>query len=165
MSEPVGAFSRKLDTNWRVAMPEPLLDIYPRKLVLCRGFDRSIRIYRTDKWEKFEAELQKLNLNNPKHAKYARFFRSMAQTIQLDTNNRFRFSDPLMQWAGLGENNRNVVIYDAGEYLECWEEEWWIQFSRAEAEEIKELAQEIYGGAPATSHEQGIDPTQAGPGQ
>lgn len=164
MPRPVGAFTRKLDANWRLAMPEQLLKAYPRELVLCRGLHHSIRIYKTEKWDDFDAGLKRLNLNNPRHEKYARFFRSLAQTIELDTNNRFRFSDPLMQWARLDDSKRNVVITDMGDYLECWEEGWWTELSEAEAEEVPEIAQEIYGGATTDSHEHGLDPTQAGLG-
>ena len=164
MSDPLGAFSRKLDTNWRVALPDPLLDVYPRKLILCPGLDRSIRIYRSDKWDEFERDLKKLNRNNPRHAEYIRFFRSMAQTITLDTNNRFRFSDPLMKWAGLGEDNRNVVIFDSVDYLEAWEEERWDKYMEAQSEQIKELALSIYGDLTGSGDEHAAGEAPAGTG-
>lgn len=145
MSEPLGAFIRKLDTNWRLAMPEPLLEAYPRKLILTPGFDNCVRGYAPKQWDKFDATLQELNPNDPDEGDFVRFFRALATPVTLDGNDRFRFSDALMNWMGVDRNSREVMVFDVGSHLEFWELEHWNRFMGERAPDLRRLARGIFG--------------------
>lgn len=145
MSEPLGAFIRKLDTNWRLAMPEQLLEAYPRKLILTPGFDNCVRGYAPKQWDQFDTMLQKLNPNVPDEGDFMRFFRAMATPVTLDGNDRFRFSEALMNWMGVDRNNREIMVFDMGSHLEFWELDHWNRFMQDKSSSLRELARGIFG--------------------
>lgn len=145
MSEPTGAVVRKLDSAWRVAMPDALLRIYPTTIVLTPGFDNCIRGYGIKHYEEFERVLGGLDPNDPDEADYIRFFRALATTVTLDSSNRFRISDPLMGWLGVDDEKRELLVFDAGDYFEVWETGRWNQFMSERAVELKDLARRIFG--------------------
>lgn len=137
-------FYRKIDANSRGSMPEPILDVYPRTYVFCNGFAHSGRAYAPKEWDRFKADLAKLNANHPDHAKYIRFFRGSAQTVKLDSNNRFRFPEGVMKWMGLSDEKREYVVYDAGAFLEFHEAGEWLERLEADAAALEDIAREIH---------------------
>ncbi len=145
LAEPLGAFTRKLDQNARLALPDVFLEDYPRKIILCPGYDREIRGYTPKEWEKFDRQLAELDKRDPDNADFVRFFRSMAHTVKLDGNDRFKLSEALMTWAGFDGNKREVVVFDSGEYLEIWESNTWNEYIAAKSAEIKALARRKFG--------------------
>ncbi len=144
MSEPAGAEIRKLDSGNRFTVPDAFLENYPRKLVLCPGFDNSVRAYSTKQWDDFDVVLRELNPNDPDDGDILRFFRALTTTVTLDSNNRFRFTEALMNWAKIDDEHRDVQVYDAGEYLEFWEVGTWDRFMTEKSASMKELARRVF---------------------
>ena len=157
MSESLGAFIRKLDSNNRLGMPDQLLKRYPRSLTLTLGFDNCVRGYSPQQWDTFDAKLRGLDPDDPDEGDLLRLFRSSAVTVELDTSGRFRFPDVLMKWAGLEEDHREVQVYDLGDRLEFWEVGRWNEFMSDRSPALKDLARRVFGTQRSDSHEERTD--------
>lgn len=154
MPDPVGAVMRRLDSTWRVTMPEQLLESYPNTLILTPGFDNCIRAYSPTQYKELDQVLKGLDPNDPDEADYLRFFRALSSTVTLDSSDRFRFSDAHMTWLGVGLDKRDIMVFDAGDYLEFWEVGRWNKFMEDNAAGIKELARKIFGKRHDTAEEE-----------
>ncbi|MCE5219062.1 hypothetical protein LLH03_18760 [bacterium] len=140
-----GAVIRKLDSNGRTVIPDVLLQVYPRKLVLAPGFDNCIRAYAPKTWDGFMRRLAQQDMDDPDVADFVRFFASMTCEVDLDGNGRLRFPDALLKWAGFDDEKREVQFFDAGDYIEFWEAESFRQFMSAKSVTFKELARKLFG--------------------
>ncbi len=167
MPDPIGAVMRRLDSAWRLTMPDQLLESYPNKLILTPGFDNCIRAYGPKQYEELDCVLKKLDANDPDEADYLRFFRALSTTVTLDGNARFRFSDAHMSWLGVGLENRDIMVFDAGGYLEFWEVDRWNEFMKEKAAGLKDLARRIFGKRQEKAEEGSEDDagTPSGDGQ
>jgi MraZ protein len=142
-----GEYNVSVDVKNRFLMPNALRKQYPEGqkdvFVVNRGFEKCLRMYSLDEWEKMSKYLSKLNPLNPKVRDFVRMFRSGATKIELDSAGRMLLSKELLEHAGI---TKDATVSAQGNVVEIWETATLKNYFVEKSESFSDLAEEIAGG-------------------
>lgn len=136
-----GEYSHTIDTKGRVIVPAKFRDKLGEGSVVTKGFDGCLFVYPEDEWEKFEARLSGLPLNNEKVRKVTRFFFASAADCEIDKQGRFLIPSGLRDFGGL---EKDVVMVGVLNRIEIWSKDRWNDTNTYEdMEDIAEQLEEL----------------------
>ncbi len=145
---PFGEYPYAIDDKGRVVMPPDFRKFVEDGMVLTRGFEGCVYIFPLSEWQRIEAAVDELPLNDKAGRDFMRFFYSGAQKIRLD--NAFRISIPstLRSYAAL---EGDVVVTGAPKRLELWNIDRWntiiaeVQMQPPKQDELPEVLRRLVG--------------------
>lgn len=106
------------------------------EVVLMPGYDPCIWILNAEVFKSARETLaNERNIFNPKALRLQRRFLGSAHTTELDKQGRLRVPDLLRELIGLTDDNNQVVMVGAGNRIECWAKDRWLQYQQAELTE------------------------------
>ena len=127
----LGEYRYSLDAKLRVFIPVPFREELGNEFILCKGLDRSIRLYPLGSWSKFVEKL--CDLPDAEAQEIKLFFFASARQVSLDTQGRLLISQIYREHAGI---EHDVCVLGNNNRAEIWAAEAWDSFK--DSKSIKE---------------------------
>lgn len=138
-----GEYQYRLDAKGRCAIPAKLRSTLGQNIVLTRGIDRCLYVYRKEAFAKLAEKLASLPLSRADSRALSRLIFAGAAEVQPDRLGRIVIPPYLRHSAALG---RDVVILGVLDRLEIWDRRRWEHLrarAEAESERIAERLSEL----------------------
>ncbi len=154
MQELLGEFEVTLDSKGRFRLPSGLLkqlgDYERERFVVNQGFEKCLVFYPDALWRKTAAEVDKLNLYNPRNRAFARFFYRGVQELTPDAAGRVLLSKRLIDYAGM---DKEIILFAYSGRIELWAKAEYDRLFAEAPEDFSELAASVLGGeSPEPDH-------------
>ncbi len=139
-----GTFDYTLDAKNRLTVPARMRASLPESLVLSRGTEKCVAIWRPEDFQAFVSQaLEGTRQLDPKRDAIKRFFFSNSFPVEVDSAGRVMVDKELLAYAGL---KKDVVVNGMDDRIEIWDRERWTTYNAAL--NINDLAA-LFADAPA----------------
>ena len=142
-----GEYECSVDAKRRLRMPSGLLRQFggsgSLSFVVNRGFEKCIMLYPKEVWDRKAAEVNALNIYNPKQRTFIRYFYRGASDVVVDDASRINLPNSLISYAGI---DKDIILFAYHEQIEIWSKEQYDQAMLDEPEDFSSLAAEVFGG-------------------
>jgi MraZ protein len=132
----LGEYEYKVDIKGRLPLPPKFRQEFRDGLVLTRGPEKCVVIYKKDDFEKLAKTLAAQAINRSKLRRLNRFTFGSAFDLELDGQGRIALPSSLKEYAGIGDS---VVIVGSNNCIELWDPSLW----NSEKNEAEEQAWQI----------------------
>jgi len=135
-----GSYEHTVDAKGRLAIPARFRPDLADGLVLCKGFEKCVRVFGPAEWQRVSAQMIALpdNLANARRLRRAVF--GSAFPSELDGHGRVVLPGPLREYAGI---NDSVMVIGAGNYFEIWDSRLWMAENALIDEDPGRIAESI----------------------
>ena len=137
----MGEFHHNIDDKGRLIIPAKFRYELGEKFVITRGLDKCLFVYSYNEWEKIINRLKALPFTNKDARNFTRFFLSGAAECEFDKQGRINITSPLGNYADL---TKECVIIGANDRLEIWSEENWNTFFESNADNLSDIAENLF---------------------
>ena len=120
---PFGEYQYSVDDKGRVIVPPPFRNFIEDGMVVTRGMEGCLYIFRLGDWDRIEKSLTDLPIIDAESRKFVRFFYSGAAKAKIDSAGRITLPATLRVFADISSN---VIVAGAPNRLEIWDEERWL---------------------------------------
>ncbi len=121
---PFGEFQYSVDDKGRVIVPPPFRNFVEDGMVVTRGMEGCLYIFRLGDWDRIEKSLTDLPIIDAEARKFVRFFYSGAAKAKIDAAGRITLPATLRVFADI---SANVIVAGAPNRLEIWNEDRWLE--------------------------------------
>lgn len=140
-----GAFDYSLDAKNRLTVPAKFRAALAGGVVLAKGVDPCVAIWRSEDYERFVAgAVEGSNPLSPQRRQIERFFSANGFDAELDGAGRVGIPGKLASHAGLA---KDVVVTGAGSCIEVWDRTRWEAYDSELTADIPDIAASL--GHPA----------------
>lgn len=137
----IGEYHRNLDEKSRLVMPSKLIRELGDEVIITRGFEKSILVYSTEKWNKIIENFSDLSITKTDARKFMRIFLSSATSCKFDSQNRICIPGVLKSYASI---EKETVILGIDDHLEIWSETSYEEFLNENLDSFAAIAENIY---------------------
>lgn len=137
----IGEYHRNLDEKNRLVMPSKLIRELGDEVIVTRGFEKSILVYSTEKWNKIIENFGDLSITKTDARKFMRIFLSSATSCKFDSQNRICIPSVLKTYASI---EKETVILGIDDHLELWSETSYNDFLNENLDSFAAIAENIY---------------------
>lgn len=137
----IGEYHRNLDDKSRLVMPSKLIRELGDEVIITRGFEKSILVYSTQKWNKIIENFGDLSITKTDARKFMRIFLSSATSCKFDSQNRICIPSVLKSYASI---EKETVILGIDDHLELWSETSYNDFLNENLDSFAAIAENIY---------------------
>ena len=137
----IGEYHRNLDEKSRLVMPSKLIRELGDEVIITRGFEKSILVYSTQKWNKIIENFGDLSITKTDARKFMRIFLSSATSCKFDSQNRICIPSVLKSYASI---EKETVILGIDDHLELWSETSYNDFLNENLDSFAAIAENIY---------------------
>jgi MraZ protein len=136
----LGEYQHTLDAKGRVSLPRKFRDATGGRLVVSKGFEKSLVVYTVEGFEDFLAQMVAAGdmIGNVRVVR--RHFTVGADEVEVDSAGRISLPATLRTFAGL---NKDVVIAGVGDHIEIWDAAAWAAYEDEHAKTIEDAAEEL----------------------
>lgn len=145
----LGQFDSKLNKT-RVGFPKKFRDILGDKLIITKGFEKSLIIVSESGWKALLEGTEGEPFINPEARQTQRFLLGGATFAELDDKGRFILPEYLQKYANLGTE---VVFVGMSRYVELWDRKEWEEYNKGLQENISSIAEKLSEKKFPTRHE------------
>ena len=140
-----GTFERSLDAKARVLLPKSVKKMVDvgQEFYLTPGLDQCLELHNLETIEKRAKEAEESEATTSNRKSFSRLFFAQAEKCELDSQNRVRIPQRLVEWAKL--SNR-IVILGVGSNWEIWNEEDWQAYYQQHKAGFDVVAQALLDG-------------------
>jgi MraZ protein len=122
-----GQETYSMDDKGRVNVPTKMRkSIAPEAadtFVLTRGVDKCIVAYPLNAWRSYEAKFATLNQYNERDRFFLRMILSWSEEVEMDAQQRISLPKRLLEFAGIGKDDKKVTIVGMIDHIEFWQPE------------------------------------------
>ena len=142
-----GTFERVIDDKQRLLLPKSVKKTFEsgESLYLTPGFDRCLEIHNAESIERRALKVQNSTTDMRIQKSFSRLFFAQAEKCDLDSQNRIRVPQRLVDWAKL---DSRIVVLGAGDVWEVWGERCWQNYCEQHQEDFDMVAQQLITGSP-----------------
>jgi MraZ protein len=136
----LGEYQHTLDAKGRVSLPRKFRDATGGRLVVSKGFEKSLAVYPVEAYEGFLAQLVSGGdmIGNVRAVR--RHFTVGADEVDVDSAGRISLTASLRTFAGL---TKDVVVAGVGDHIEIWDAAAWAAYEDEHAKTIEDAAEEL----------------------
>jgi MraZ protein len=132
-----GTFDYSLDAKNRLTVPAKFRAALSDGVVLAKGIERCIQVWRPGDYEAFTSEaLTGFHRLSPEGRKIRSFFAANSIDTELDSAGRVGVPSFLSEHASLG---KEVVVVGADDCLEVWDRKAWAEYNARLTNEISDI--------------------------
>jgi MraZ protein len=133
-----GAFDYTLDAKNRLTVPAKFRAALSEGLVLAKGLEPCVAIWRADDYDRFLAgALGTVSPLSTQRRQLQLYFSANAFEAELDGAGRVGVPIRLMEHAGL---SKEVSITGAGDHIEVWDRQEWQRYESRLTAEVPDIA-------------------------
>jgi MraZ protein len=136
----LGEYQHTLDAKGRVSLPRKFRDATGSRLVVSKGFERSLAVYPLEGYETFLGELMSGGEFTRDSRAVRRHFTAGACEVDVDAAGRISLAGVLREFAGL---TKDVVVAGVGDHIEIWDAAAWAAYEQEHAKTIEDAAEEL----------------------
>lgn len=136
----MGEYNHTIDEKGRIVIPARFRDSFGSHLVVTKGFEGSLNIYQTERFDKIAEGLSALSDNKKDNREYKRLFISKAIECEIDSQNRINLSATLIK---AGNLTKQCVFVGSIDHLELWSLEAWKAWYDAHDDRFEEVAENL----------------------
>ncbi|MBI3160683.1 MAG: division/cell wall cluster transcriptional repressor MraZ [Chloroflexi bacterium] len=137
----LGQYRHALDDKGRLTVPARFRELLEAGGFVLQGFDRNLMVLTPTTFEAMTAQINQMNMVDPKARELKRLLFSTADRIEPDRNGRILLPQFLRELAGL---DGEAVLVGVGDYFEIWAPAAWeAQF--AQLQDAEANAQRFVG--------------------
>jgi MraZ protein len=136
----LGEYQHTLDAKGRVSLPRKFRDATGGRLVVSKGFEKSLAVYPVDVYESFLAGLVSGGDMTRDMRAVRRHFTAGAAEADVDSAGRISLTASLRDFAGL---SRDVIVAGVGDHIEIWDAAAWAAYEDEHAKTIEDAAEEL----------------------
>ncbi len=136
----IGEYTHTLDPKKRLSLPAKFREHLGKRVVITRGLDNCLFMYRLDEWKKVLARLQTLSFTRSDTRGFNRFMLSGAVEVDVDSAGRILIPDFQKEFAKLKDK---VVLAGLSERVEIWNEVTWRGYKRHIEKQADQLAEKL----------------------
>ena len=118
----LGQYSTQLGDKNRVALPRKVQESLDDRVVLTRGYEKSLILVDQKRWSRLVNEINRRPLLAMNVRDTKRFLLGGAFEIELDKQGRFVIPEALINYAGI---ESEIALVGVGEWLEIWGQNSW----------------------------------------
>lgn len=137
----MGEFHHNIDDKGRLVIPTRYRVEIGESFVITRGLEKCLYAYSLTEWNKLVTKLNELPFNKKDARTFIRTFFSGATVCEFDKNGRINITSPLVNYAGL---QKACVIIGVNDRLEIWDEDTFNNFLTENAENMEEIAENLF---------------------
>jgi MraZ protein len=119
----LGEHRQAINSKGLLVIPEKVLTELDGDLVVTRGFERNLLLFREREWRKLAEKLLAEPMSNREVRDLRRRFFSAAEVMLPDANGRVTLPASLREFAGI---NGEVILAGMFDYFELWSVEQWL---------------------------------------
>ena len=137
-----GTFERSLDEKQRLLIPKSVKKSFfeGSSLFLTPGLDECLELHNEESIERRAVEAERSQSSSQTRKSFARLFFAQAEKCDLDSQNRIRIPQRLMEWSKL---ESRIVILGVGAHWEIWDENIWQSYCLKHKPEFDQIAQDL----------------------
>ncbi len=136
-----GTFDHSLDAKNRLTVPAKFRSALADGVVLAKGIERCVAMWRPAEYDRYVSEaLAGFHPLSQQAQKLKRFFAANSFDVELDGAGRVMVPPALMDHAGL---RKEVVVTGAGESLELWDRDAWLDYNAALSADVTEITAQL----------------------
>ena len=139
----LGEYHHNIDDKGRLVIPTKYREELGDEFIIARGIERCLYVYSKVEWEKLVAKLNTLPFTKKDARTFTRSFFSGATVGAFDKSGRINITSPLVSYAGL---TKECVIIGVNDRLEIWSEEAFNEFLNKNAEQLEDIAENLFEG-------------------
>lgn len=137
----MGEYHHTIDEKGRLIIPSKFRDGLGESFIITRGIEKCLFVYSLDSWKKITNKLESLPFTKKDARQFVRFFLSGATTAEFDKQGRVNITSPLISYANLV---KDCVVIGTGDRLEIWSEEDWNAFFDSAADNMSDIAENLF---------------------
>lgn len=138
----LGEYQHSVDSKGRLVLPARFRDRLERGLVITKGQERCLYIFRIDKWDQEVEKVNRLPRTDRRSRNYARSFFGSASDQQMDGQGRIQIPQPLRDYASLA---KDVVVVGVADRVEVWNVASWESVSGEADEQFAGIEEALSG--------------------
>ncbi len=119
----LGEHRQAINSKGQLVIPEKVLTELDGDLVVTRGFERNLLLFREREWRELAEKLLTEPISNHEVRDLRRRLFSAAEVLLADANGRVTLPASLRDFAGI---NGEVILAGMFDYLELWSVEQWL---------------------------------------
>ena len=133
----MGGYNHSVDAKGRIIMPAKFREDIGSHFYVTIGFDKCLRGYGFEEWNKYMESLKVLPDSNADARKLKRAIGANCVECEIDKQGRILISSKLREYASL---TKDVTIIGQSTYIEFWDRDAWENYQSAEGCSIDDLA-------------------------
>jgi MraZ protein len=136
----LGEYSHSLDEKGRLTLPARWREELGSRVVVTRGVEPCLIVFRTEEFEAFMAEVYSVGLTIAATRELSRFFGGKAMDDDIDKQGRINIAANLREYAGL---NGECLLVGAYKYVEIWNPQAYAQVNAELERTAKQVSERI----------------------
>jgi MraZ protein len=138
----LGEYEYKVDIKGRLPLPPKFRQEFRGSLVVTRGPEKCVVIYKKEEFEKLAQSLTSQGLNRSKMRRLNRFTFGSAFDLELDGQGRIALPLTLREYAGIQDT---AVIVGANNCIELWSPGEWNDEKNEAQEQVWQIIESLEG--------------------
>ena len=118
----VGTYTPKMDDKGRLTLPAKFREALAGGVMVTRGQDRSLSVYRLEDFDIVADRLREASGNDPEARAFQRYFFASSDEQRPDAQGRISLSAGHREYAGLV---KECVVIGGFDHLEIWDAHTW----------------------------------------
>ena len=139
----MGEFHHTIDEKGRLIIPAKLRQDLGDTIILTRGLDKCLFVYRLEEWNKLVDQIKTLPFTKKDVRTFERAFFSGATECEFDRQGRINITSPLVSYADI---TKECVIIGANDRIEIWSQEGWDKFLENNSNTLEDIAENLFDG-------------------
>jgi MraZ protein len=137
----LGTYYHTLDAKGRVSIPAKFRKDVGDELVVSRGLDGCIYLYRVDEWERQVEKLMALEQAEGDARAYLRAIGPHAERITVDSHGRIMIPPTPRELAGI---QTEVLVLGVFNHIELWDPKRFEEYQKSRKHSFEEVAERLY---------------------
>ena len=136
----IGEYQASIDDKGRISVPAKFRPSLKNKIVVTRGLDNSLFLYRLDEWKKLAEKLASLPISTANTRAFSRLMLAGAMDLDIDKQGRVILPGYLKDFAKI---QKKVVIAGLYNRIEIWSEELWTVYKQQTENQSNQIAEQL----------------------
>jgi MraZ protein len=136
----IGEYQASIDDKGRISVPAKFRPSLKNKVVVTRGLDNSLFLYKLDEWKKLAEKLASLPISTANTRAFSRLMLAGAMDLDIDKQGRVILPGYLKDFAKI---QKKVVIAGLYNRIEIWSEELWTVYKQQTENQSNQIAEQL----------------------
>ncbi len=136
----VGEYNCTIDSSRRVSVPVAYKKDLEGSLVVSRGFEKCLYVFRKSDWEEIANKLAHQSLTNTTSRQFVRAFTSGSFEVEVDVKGRICLTQKLVDYANL---DKDCIIIGSLNHAEIWSEKNYEEYLNSGIPTMEELSKVV----------------------
>ncbi len=137
----MGEYHHNVDEKKRLIIPSKFRSELGEKVVITRGLEKCLFLYREDEFQKLVEKLKNMPFTKQRVREFSRFLLSGATLVEFDKQGRINLAPHLVSYANIV---KECTIIGIGDRVEIWSDNSWNDFYSSTFDDMSEIADELF---------------------